>query len=105
MTRRKEAQKLRNAEAARSSRIAKLIDIGWITDPNQIPSDAVPVDPSLLNIGGSWDRPTYYRDKKFHCKNCGCEQVWLAEDQLWYYEVVQGFIHRVAVRCRDCRKV
>jgi hypothetical protein len=70
----------------------------------------IPINYSALNTGNSLSSPWFwaeahgfYQDRAFHCRDCGKAQVWKAEDQQWWYEKMQGFIHATAVRCRACR--
>lgn len=88
----------------RSNRIAKLLRRGWIEYASDVPENAIPVDPDKINLGNSYDRPTYYKDVEFKCQDCGSEERWKAEDQLWYYETVGGYFFSSAIRCRACRK-
>lgn len=46
----------------------------------------------------------YYRDEAFTCRDCGCEEVWTATRQKWWYEVAKGGIFTKAIRCRACRR-
>ena len=84
-------------------RIQKLLDRGWIASTEDIPPGCVPVDPDLIRYGWSYDGPLYYIDRPFTCRDCGVLEIWKAEDQQWYYEVVQASVHHTAVRCRSCR--
>jgi hypothetical protein len=105
VTRRKFKKEARRAEVFREQRIAKLLSFGWIKDASEIPSDGIPVDPDLVNCGGSWDRPpAFFRDQTFLCKDCGELCTWSAESQRWYYEVIHAPFYQVAVRCRECRR-
>jgi hypothetical protein len=103
VTRRKKKHLNRRAEWDRTARVNKLLAVGWIKSAAEIPSDAIPVDPDRLNVGGL-DRPTHYRDLEFTCRDCGAPQTWKAEDQLWYYETTGAPFFSTAVRCRACRK-
>lgn len=47
--------------------------------------------------------PSFYRDKKFTCKECAKEEVWTATQQKWWYEEAGGDLETTAVRCRECR--
>ncbi|MGJ8726570.1 MAG: zinc-ribbon domain containing protein [Roseibacillus sp.] len=76
---------------------------GWIKDPSEIPDSAVPVNPHRLNLGGSWSRPTFFQNVDFTCRDCGVIQIWLAEDQAWYYESFGAPYYSSAIRCRSCR--
>jgi len=88
----------------RDARIEKLIRAGWIASSAEIPADAIPVDPELINLGGSWSHPTYYRAVQFTCSDCEAHQIWEAEDQRWYYETTQAPYYSLPKRCRPCRK-
>lgn len=47
--------------------------------------------------------PNFYVDRHFECKDCGSDEIWTAKQQKWWYEVANGCISSVAVRCRSCR--
>ena len=78
----------------------KLIDRGWINQADEIPDDAVPVDPDLINLGGSWHRPIFFSDQPFVCRDCGVSCVWKAVDQQWYFETFHAPYYETANRCR-----
>lgn len=105
MTRRKLKHEHLEALNFRERRIKKLIDQGWIQSASEIPLEVIPVDPDAVNIGHSRERPLFYRDISFQCRDCGVQEVWSAADQLWYYEAARGYFLNAAVRCRACRKV
>ena len=90
--------------AFRAARIAKLIAVGWISSEGDIPRDAIPVDPDLINLGGSYFRPTYFQTVHFMCADCAVSQTWAAKDQQWYYETTGVPCYSAAKRCRECRK-
>ncbi|MEN1677943.1 MAG: zinc-ribbon domain containing protein [Planctomycetota bacterium] len=69
-----------------------------------LPEGAIEADLSAQAPNNSYDPPTFYVDQPFTCCDCGKEEVWLAADQKWYYEVVKGPIYGRASRCRPCRK-
>ncbi|MCH8620228.1 zinc-ribbon domain containing protein [Undibacterium sp. TS12] len=48
--------------------------------------------------------PLFYVDYAFNCRDCGCAQIWTGKQQKWWYEIMQGNINSVAIRCRPCRK-
>jgi hypothetical protein len=50
MTRRKDKKQKEQAAEFRKTRIDKLISIGWISNEAEIPRDAIPVDPELINL-------------------------------------------------------
>ena len=105
MTRRKRKRQPMEALNFRSERIQKLIDRGWIQSASEIPLDVIPVDPEALNLGHSWERPLFYRDLSFQCRDCGVQEIWSAVDQQWYYESAGGYFFNTAVRCRSCRQI
>lgn len=47
--------------------------------------------------------PSYYNDKAFKCRDCGCIEIWTANSQKWWYETAKGPIDSTAIRCRSCR--
>jgi len=105
MTRRKDKKLKEQGAAWRKSRIDKLISRGWITSESEIPRDAIPVDPDLINLSnGPYIHPTYYRPIHFNCSDCGKPQIWTAEDQRWFYETTGAPIYATAKRCHLCRK-
>ncbi len=104
MTRRNEKQTRVLAIKERTRRVEQLLSKKWIKSHAEIPDDAIPVDPDKVNIGGSYFHPIYYKDVAFKCRDCGVEEVWSAEGQLWYYEETKALYLKMAVRCRSCRK-
>jgi hypothetical protein len=105
MTRRKQQQREYRKISSRKERIEKLIARGWMKSAAEIPADGFPVDPDLLNLGGSYERPICYRPLDFHCVDCRKPQRWEVQDQRWYYEEVGAFFFSTAIRCRPCRKL
>lgn len=103
MTRRKSKKEKVKANFSRLERIAKLLKHGWIQDADEIPNDALPVDPDRINLGGSWHIPKFFRDQPFTCRDCGKDEIWKAKDQQWYFETSGAPFYQSAVRCRDCR--
>lgn len=77
--------------------------------PVDRPIGTVAVTPSLLRPTTSYGIPDfvqrgYYQDRPFRCKDCGANEVWTAVQQRWWYEVAQGDVWTMAVRCRTCRQ-
>ena len=105
MTRRKLKHQQMQASNFRDGRIQKLIDRGWIQSASEIPLNVIPVDPDALNLRNSWERPLFYSDLSFQCRDCGVQEIWSAADQQWYYESARGYFFNTAVRCRACREV
>ena len=50
MTRRKEKKLKKDSADYRKARIDKLIALGWISSEREIPHNAIPVDPELINL-------------------------------------------------------
>lgn len=67
--------------------------------PNRVIADLSQQAPHNSYAGG----PLYYEDRPFRCVDCGCEEVWTAEQQKWWYETAKGPIYSTAVRCHACR--
>lgn len=68
-------------------------------------ANRLPVDPSKLNMGNTYDSPPkYYYDIEIECCDCGSVEVWKATQQKWWYEEVGGYFFASAVRCRKCRR-
>ncbi len=105
MTRRRSKQFIKNDIAFRLSRIAKLLEAGWIKSANEVPDNSIPVDPEQINISNSYHRPICYVDQSFNCQDCGSDELWKAEDQYWYYETIGAYYFSEAIRCRICRKI
>ena len=75
------------------------------TDPAvSPPAGSVLANPDELSHNNTYGRlPRFYIDRAVVCRNCGTEEVWLAERQKWWYEVAKGNINTQAVLCRSCR--
>lgn len=85
-------------------RLEKLANEGRLANGCEIPRDAVAADLSQQAPNNSYAPPLYYEDIEFTCVDCGSQQVWLAKDRKWYYEVAKGSIYAGPKRCRPCRK-
>ena len=69
------------------------------------PPGAVLADHAQLAHNNTYDPlPKFYVDRAIVCRQCGTEEVWLAEKQKWWYEVAKGNIFTEAVLCRACRE-
>lgn len=64
----------------------------------------IPADVAAQAPNNSYGPPLFYEDCEFTCVGCGCQEVWTAEQQKWWYEVAKGSIYSRAVRCRACRQ-
>jgi len=106
--RRAELKKLRAEREARQK--AKAISLREHRNREKIPTDAVLCHPDLLAPSGSYSVPPfvtcgYYVDIPFQCVDCQKQEVWLATQQQWWYEVAKGNVASGANRCRSCRKI
>ncbi|MFZ6758585.1 zinc-ribbon domain containing protein [Undibacterium sp. Ji50W] len=69
------------------------------------PAGAVMADREILRHNNTYSLlPLFYVDHAFNCRDCGCAQIWTGKQQKWWYEIMQGDINSLAVRCRPCRK-
>ncbi|MFZ6676534.1 zinc-ribbon domain containing protein [Undibacterium sp. Tian12W] len=70
-----------------------------------VPVGAIPADREVLRSNNTYGLlPLFYMDYAFNCRDCGCAQIWTGKQQKWWYEIMQGNINSVAIRCRPCRK-
>ena len=70
-----------------------------------VPDGAILADREALRHNNTYGLlPLFYVDYAFNCRDCEAAQIWTAKQQKWWYEVMQGNINSVAVRCRPCRK-
>ncbi len=103
-------QRRQEIKAQRLRRAERQIQIRRVNArPFNRPVGTEPVTPALLRCNNSYGIPDfvqrgYYQDRPFRCKDCGIEEVWTAAQQRWWYEVAQGDVWTVAVRCRPCRQ-
>jgi hypothetical protein len=95
------SKKTRRAKA--ESEVVKNV----ILNRGKVPSDAVIPEGAVAGDITRQDaryRPRqYYIDRPFKCVDCGSDEVWKAEQQKWYYEVVKGSTYAEPTRCRPCR--
>ncbi|MBF0502242.1 MAG: zinc-ribbon domain containing protein [Candidatus Riflebacteria bacterium] len=96
--------KLRRLQDARLKRAKPLAGVDTC-DPNiDPPAGAVIADHKELAHNNTYGRlPRFYVDKVVVCRQCGKEEVWLAERQKWWYEGAKRNINTDAVLCRSCR--
>ncbi len=105
--RRAELQELRAKQE--SKRQAKAIAHQEQANREKIPTDVI-CHPELLAPNGSYSTPLfvtrgYYIDLPFQCVDCQKQEIWLAAQQQWWYEVAKGDVFALASRCRPCRKI
>ncbi len=103
-------QRRQEIKAHRLHRAERQIQIRRVNArPVDRPIGTEPVTPTRLRATTSYGIPDfvqrgYYQDRPFRCKDCGVEEIWTAAQQQWWYEVAQGDVWTVAIRCRACRQ-
>ncbi|MES2036482.1 MAG: zinc-ribbon domain containing protein [Pseudomonadota bacterium] len=71
-----------------------------------VPVGAIPANRETLRHNNAYGLlPLFYVDYAFNCRDCESAQIWTGKQQKWWYEIMQGNINSVAIRCRPCRKV
>jgi hypothetical protein len=80
------------------------LEKGLIKDASEIPEDAIPIDAEKSTKAPAWIPGIYYEDIGFHCSDCGKHEVWTAESQQYYFEVMQAPPYKGTKRCYDCRQ-
>lgn len=106
----KRDKKLAKAEAVRREQASLELDrlraLGRVVGRNTVlPPGAVAADLKQQVPWNSYSAaPLFYEDIAFKCLDCGCDQIWTAEQQKWWYEVAKGSLYTRAVRCRECRQ-
>jgi hypothetical protein len=97
-------QRLRQAADDRQRRIRLLLERGLIHDADEIPADAIPIDPERTVLVNIWSPPVYYQDIEFICTDCGKADCWSAISQQYYFEVSKAAPYKRPKRCYDCRQ-
>jgi hypothetical protein len=88
----------------RDRRIRRLLVKGLISDPSEIPNNAIPIDPDCSTKSQVWSPEVFYQDLEFSCADCGKSECWSAESQQHYFEVIQAIPYKQPKRCYDCRQ-
>lgn len=83
---------------------AKRLQTLYASNPANHPHAIKATHDNLRHINTCGALPDFYIDKVFTCRECGKEEIWLAEDQQWFFEVAKKHIDAQAVLCHDCRK-
>lgn len=92
-------------KASRLKRAKALAGIDTCDPAIDPPPGAVMADQRELAHNNTYGLlPRFYVDKLVVCRQCGTEEVWLAERQKGWYEVAKGNINTQAVLCRSCRE-
>jgi hypothetical protein len=68
----------------------------------------IPVNRAALKPYNSYGEPDfvtrgYYEDVVFICRQCQSEQIWLVQQQQWWFEIAKGDVYATAIFCRACR--
>ena len=68
----------------------------------------IPVNRAALAPFNSYGVPDFvtrgfYQDEAFTCRQCGSENIWLAKQQHWWFEIAKGYVYSTAILCRACR--
>lgn len=97
-------QRMRHSASDRQRRIRLLLERGLIHEADEIPADAIPIDPELTVLANIWSPPVYYKDIEFFCADCGKADCWTALSQQYYFEVKKAGPYKKPKRCYDCRQ-
>jgi predicted RNA-binding Zn-ribbon protein involved in translation (DUF1610 family) len=92
-------QRIRHLKQDRQRRIRLLIAKGMIACDDDIPEAAIPVDPECSTKAKTWSPEAYYQDIEFACPDCGKRELWTAESQQYYFEVMRASPYKQAKRC------
>jgi hypothetical protein len=93
---------MRNEFLKRLARIGQLA-FGIVRHGMIHPAGAILADRSQQARNNSNLKLSYYVDQSFTCVDCGAQEIWTAQNQKWYFEVVKGPIQATARRCLPCR--
>ncbi len=96
-------QHLHHLQQMRRSRIRALIERGLIESGDEIPEHAIPIDFNQSTKASLIMPQLYYEDIEYSCCDCGKSEIWRAETQQHYFEVIKAKPHAQAVRCRLCQ--
>lgn len=97
-------QRLRKVFDERERRIRRLIELGLIKDASEIPDDAIPMDPDLVLPTNACIPAVCYMDIEFKCSDCGKPDLWTADSQQHYFEILKASPYKRPKRCYDCRQ-
>ena len=89
----------------RRERIAALLARGLIRRAEEVPVGAIPANVDLQASANTYCPKIFYLDRPFRCVGCGKQEIWTAEDQMYWHETMKGTIHTIPKRCRVCRKI
>jgi Probable zinc-ribbon domain len=95
----KRRQEMREKKNARRRRRLEAQD--RMVEGVEIPDGAIAADVSK-QAPASFSRRYYYKDHEFECADCGKEEVWTAEDQQWYFEVIKAHPASTATSHHRC---
>jgi hypothetical protein len=96
--RRREMREKKNARRRR-----RLESQGRMVEGVEIPFGAIAAN-IAEQAPACFSRRYYYKDREFTCADCGKQEVWTAQEQQWYFEVIKAHPASTAKHCRECRK-
>lgn len=89
----------------RRSRIHKLIERGLIKSADEVPEFAIPIDVERSRKIERLVPEPFYEDIEYRCVDCRKHEVWRAETQQYFFEVLGKSPYKRAVRCWKCQAV
>ena len=93
---------IKGQRSVRAARIGQALPSGRAV----CAADRVMADRSVLALHNNTcgPLPTFYVSHTYHCRDCGVECVWTAQQQKWWFENLHGSVGSRAVRCLACRR-
>ncbi len=87
----------------RRSRIQRLIQRGLIRSADEVPEFAIPIDVERSGKAELSVPEPFYEDIEYRCIECRKPEVWRAETQQYFFEVLGRSPYKRAVRCWKCQ--
>ncbi len=98
-------QRRNEIKEKRLKRAEKNRAINVLENPSEMPTNSIVSNYAKLAHNNTYDPlPYFYIDKPFVCLDCGSDELWAANQQKWWYEIIKGHIDSTAIRCLSCRK-
>ena len=91
--RRREMREKKNARRRLESQ-------GRMVDGVEIPATAIAANIEE-QAPACFSKRYYYKDHEFTCADCGKNEVWTAEEQQWYFEVIKAHPASTAKHYRE----
>jgi len=76
---------------------------GRMVDGVEIPAGVIAAN-TAQQAPACFGKRYYYKALAFTCADCGKDEVWTAEEQQWYFEVIKAHPASTAKHCRECRQ-